>query len=321
MNNSIKIVGIDISSDRLDAYSHAEGHHQFKNNDKGFAGLVKTYGSAAHYVMESSGCYHVLLALYLSSQGIAVSVENGLTIKRFIQMRLTKVKTDKADAKLICEYGSYQELRLWKAPDAVQQAGSSMFSLLQFYEKLRVQIQNKLHRENALGLPSKMVVNLLKNQLKTLSSEVKNVEKELEKLMKTLYKDELKLLRSIPGIGVKTSLFIVMMTDGMRNFETSGQLCSYAGLTPVIRESGKSVRSRPRISKMGSGVLRKLLYMCSMNAVKYNKACKELYERITAQGKSGKVALVAVCCKLLKQSFGILKSRTPYSENFSLKFA
>lgn len=56
--------------------------------------------------------------------------------------------------------------------------------------------------------------------------------------------------------------------------------------------------------------------MCSFNACKYNRACKALYERIVAKGKSKKLALIAVCNKLLKQAFAIVKNGMPYDENF-----
>ena len=68
-------------------------------------------------------------------------------------------------------------------------------------------------------------------------------------------------------------------------FTSAAELCSYAGLTPVIRQSGSSVKGRPRISKMGNQKLRNLLFMCSFTACKYNKACRDLYERIVAKGK------------------------------------
>ncbi|NQY06353.1 MAG: transposase [Flavobacteriaceae bacterium] len=56
-------------------------------------------------------------------------------------------------------------------------------------------------------------------------------------------------------------------------------------LTPIIRQSGSSVNGRSRMSKMGNTKLRNLLFMCSFNACKYNRACKALYDRIVAKGK------------------------------------
>ena len=78
---------------------------------------------------------------------------------------------------------------------------------------------------------------------------------------------------------------------------------------------------RSRITKMGNAKLRNLLFMCSFSACKHNKACREIYERIIAKGKSKKLALIAVCNKLLKQAFAIAKSGLPYNEKFVSKLA
>ena len=122
------------------------------------------------------------------------------------------------------------------------------------------------------------------------------------------------MLRTIPGIGLKTALFLIVVTDGFKKFENAKQLCSYVGITPTIRESGSSVRGRSRISKVGNRKLRNLLFMCSMSAYKQNKGCREIFVRITNKGKSKKLALIAVSNKLLKQSFAIAKSGLPYDE-------
>ena len=109
---------------------------------------------------------------------------------------------------------------------------------------------------------------------------------------------------------------LVVLTDGFDRFTSGSELCSYAGLTPVIRQSGSSVKGRPRISKIGNQKLRNLLFMCSFNACKYNHACKAIYERLVAKGKSKKLALIAVCNKLLKQAFAIAKSGLTYDNNY-----
>ncbi len=67
---------------------------------------------------------------------------------------------------------------------------------------------------------------------------------------------------------------------------------------------------------MGNPKLRNLLFMCSFNACKYNRACKSLFDRIVAKGKSKKLALIAVCNKLLKQAFAIVKNGIPYNNEY-----
>jgi len=61
---------------------------------------------------------------------------------------------------------------------------------------------------------------------------------------------KLTLLTSIPGIGLKTALFMIVITDGFDKFQNAKQLCSYVGITPTRRESVSSVSGRSRISKV-----------------------------------------------------------------------
>ena len=156
----------------------------------------------------------------------------------------------------------------------------------------------------------------LKRSLRYIQKEIKMLEEELLKLVKTQHQELLTRLETIPGLGKKTSIMLLVLTDGFERFSSSGELCSYAGLTPTIRQSGSSVRGKARISKMGNPKLRNLLFMCSFNACKYNKACKALFDRIVAKGKSKKLALIAVCNKLLKQSFAIVKNQMPYDNMY-----
>ena len=135
-------------------------------------------------------------------------------------------------------------------------------------------------------------------------------------MVKQDQQQQLTLLQSIPGIGMKTALFLIIVTDGFKKFETASQLCSYVGITPTIRESGSSVRGRARISKVGNKKLRNLLFLCSFTACKHNKGCSEIYDRIVNKGKSKKLALIAVSNKLLKQCFAIAKSGHPYDPTF-----
>ncbi|MEP5504354.1 MAG: IS110 family transposase, partial [Algibacter sp.] len=252
----------------------------------------------------------------LLEKGKGVCVVNPLKIKRFIQMQLSKIKTDKSDSKMIQSYAKDLRPSLWFCHSKRQQESLQLSRLLSVYIKQRTQIKNKIHGEQVLDIPSKAVMRSLNRQLKNLDKEIKCLELRLLKNVKSEYQESLTLLKTIPGIGDKTALMLLVFTDGFNRFESSKQLCSSAGITPIIRQSGSSVNGRPRISKMGNPKLRNLLFMCSFNACKYNKSCKALFDRIVAKGKSKKLALIAVCNKLLKQAFSVVKNRLSYDANY-----
>ena len=314
MNKYSETFGIDISKDVFDCYGSTQGHLQFKNTETGFKKFQKLLSKDSLVVMEATGYYHYRFAQFLYHQGFIVSVVNPLSIKRFIQMKLAKVKTDKSDAKAICNYGLSQEVPLYNALTEVQSECLQLFRLLDSYLKKRTMTKNKLHGEDVLGIPSKHVYRSLKRNRKHLDTEIASIETKLLSLVKQDQQAQLTLLKSIPGLGVKTALFLIVITDGFTKFETAAQLCSYVGITPTIRQSGSSVRGRSSISKVGNKKLRNLLFLCSFSACKYNKSCREIYERIVNKGKSKKLALIAVSNKLLKQAFAIAKSGNPYDE-------
>jgi transposase len=85
-------------------------------------------------------------------------------------------------------------------------------------------------------------------------------------LIKQDQQAQLTLLKSILGLGVKTALFLIVRANCFTKFETASQLCSYVGITPIIRQSGSSVRGRSRISKIGNKKVRNLLFVCSFSA-------------------------------------------------------
>ena len=316
MNKYNEIYGVDISKDVFDVQNSKGDYFQLSNDEKGFKNFVKKLSKSDLVVMEATGYYHYCLAQHLYQQGYQVSVVNPLSVKRFIQMKLSKIKTDKSDAKAICEYAMVNEVPLYTAKDKSQAECLQLIRLIAIYIKQSTALKNKIHGEKTLGIPSKVVYHSLNRSLKSVGKEIKVLEVRLTELVKDHQQSQLTLLKSIPGMGVKTAIMLIVMTDGFNRFENAKQLCSYAGITPIIRESGSSVRGRSRISKMGNQKLRNLLFLCSFSACKYNKSCKELYDRIVAKGKSKKLALIAVCNKLLKQAFAIAKSGRPYDENF-----
>ena len=316
-----EIYGVDISKDVFDVFGSLSGHTHFKNTEVGFKAFVKALPKNVLVVMEATGYYHYRLARFLDKNSIAVSVVNPLSVKRFIQMKLAKVKTDKSDSKAICEYAQINKVPLYSSVTDVQAECLQLFRLLDNYLKKRTATKNKMHGEETLGIPSTFVYRSLKRDLKHLNKEVAALEDRLLNLVKEDQQQQLTLLKSIPGMGEKTALFLIVSTDGFSKFERAGQLCSYVGITPTIKESGSSVRGRSRISKVGNKKLRNLLFLCAFSACRYNKACREIYERIIAKGKSKKLALIAVANKLLRQAFAIAKSGRPYDENYRSRLA
>ena len=84
-------------------------------------------------------------------------------------MKLSKIKTDKSDSKLIYEYAKQVELKLWQSNSKHHQTEClQMTRALSVYTKQSTILKNKLHGEAVLGEPSKAVVGFLKRSLKQI---------------------------------------------------------------------------------------------------------------------------------------------------------
>jgi transposase len=106
---------------------------------------------------------------------------------------------------------------------------------------------------------------------------------------------------------------------GFTRLDNYRQLIALSGLSPREHTSGTSIRGKVRITKMGGGLILGKLFMCSFSAKKTNAACVALFDRLVAKGKDKKLALIAICNKLLKQAFAIVKSGVPYQAGFTSK--
>jgi transposase len=319
MSKDKEYVGIDISKDYFDV-CYADGkHNQFENNKEGFSKFKKSLASNSHCIMEQTGRYHWGIAYYLYEKEIAVSVVNALVVKRFIQMKLRVTKTDKADAKMIQMYAEFDNPRQWEPPKVYINHCRELRNLVTLLLKQNTALKNQLKSLELSDSSTKLASKIIKRQLKTIQKEVKALEDEMQRLIMENEGDLLSLLNTIPGMGRKTAMTLIVTTNGFKDFENARQLSSFLGLSPTIRTSGSSVKGQSRISKMGNKDVRNLLFMCSFTAYKCNPSCAQLFERIVNKRKSKKLALLAVCNKLTRQALAISKSRIPFDENYRSK--
>jgi transposase len=317
-------IGIDISKKHLDVAFSAEKAgklHRYSNAAAGFAGLLEQLPENSCCVMEATGPYYVSLATYLHEQGVAVAVVNPLVIRRFSQMRLLRTKTDQVDAKLIAAYGASEKPALWQPPLLSISELQQEAAVLQGLIKQKTAIKNQLEALEQMPHVSRPARQTLETLLETLQEQMEQLDKSMQDKAKQQAGEQLENIVSIPGLGLKTAIQLLIITQGFTRFENSKQLCAYIGLSPRIYESGTSVKGKARISKLGMARTRALLYVCAWSAARFNLACRELYQRLLAKGKAKKLALVAVANKLLKQVFAIANSNQKYTESFTSKLA
>jgi transposase len=312
--------GIDVSHAMLDVcYQNNLGelfHLQVSNNKQGFAKIMEHTGPDYHFVMEATGVYYIRLAFYLHRQGCDLSVVNALAIKRYIQMHLERNKTDKKDAAWICRYAIDQRPAYWQMPDSAYFESKQLYNTIREYTEQIKRFNNQLHSLRLLPVPSKDTIKSLEKVIGFMDKQIKQLEQKLQQLLEQWQPEQLKSVSSVKGIGKRAAAMLIVYTQGFKHTQNHRQLISFAGLAPTQYSSGSSIHGKPRIYKRGGKNLRDVLYMCSMNAMKTNTACKVLYDRLRANGKTGKQALIAVYNKLLKQVFAVAKNNSLYQPNY-----
>lgn len=312
------IIGIDISKGWFDCFNHQQaGRKRFANTPEGWDGFGRWAPERSWVIMEASGPYYLGLACWLHEQGMSVSVVNPLVIRRYGQMKLSRAKTDAKDAELIAGYGAEQQPQLWSPPSQICQQLRQLMSLREGLQRQQSITRGQQEAFSQGPVAEELVVELLQEQSSRIAEQLARIDRRLQQLATIHYAELMEALQTIPGIGPKTAIMLLVLTDGFTRFRSARQLASYVGICPRVWQSGSSIQGRGSICKLGCSQLRKLLYMCSWTAKTCNPACRQLYQRLKAAGKPERVIKVAIAHKLLRQAFAVGKTQKPFDEKLA----
>lgn len=120
------------------------------------------------------------------------------------------------------------------------------------------------------------------------------------------------LLTTIEGIGPNTAARLVAELGDPADWKSAGAIAAHVGVVPSLRHSGKSAPLRAGIGPLGDRRLRSKLWMPVLCAVKRNPWLRHHYERLRANGKLAKVALIACMRKLLTAIYSVAKHRRAF---------
>ena len=120
------------------------------------------------------------------------------------------------------------------------------------------------------------------------------------------------LLTTIDGIGPTTAARLIAELGDPAAFATAAALAAYVGVVPGLKQSGKRQGQRANLSPIGHARLRRALWMPTLVAVRKNPWLRAYYERLRANGKPPKVALIASMRKLLIAVHVVARTRKPF---------
>ena len=122
-----------------------------------------------------------------------------------------------------------------------------------------------------------------------------------------------------PPNGKKTAITLLAEIPDIDSFKNSRQLIAFAGLVPSQKFSGSSIKGRSKLSKMGSGHLRKALFFPAIVAKKCNPIIRDFCKRLEQKKKHSFVIIGAAMHKLLSIVFAVLKNNTQFKTNFVIE--
>ena len=283
-------VGIDVSKDELVACFGSLNSELkqsissavcFKNNPAGFKALVTWANKLSDnnlfvwFVMEATGVYYESLAYCLSENGYQLTVLLPKKIKNYMKTLDNKSKTDNLDAYAITLFGLEKTLKKWQIPDNLFKKLKELTREYINIKSLSTRAKNRIHAKEHAYKPTAETLKRIKEQLNLYNKQLKEIQNEIEELIKQntdLY-NKINNIQKIEGVGLMTIVTIIAETNGFELIENAKQLTSYAGIDVVHNQSGYST-GKTRISKKGNGYLRRALYMPALSVAKHNEKLK-----------------------------------------------
>jgi transposase len=296
----------------------------FANNEKGFKELTVWVAKQTvkeipvRFVMEATGVYHEAFAYYLDGSGYEASIVMPAKISNYFKTLDIKTVTDASAAYTIALFGLERKLDQWQKPNQqfreLRQATRERTQLIDE----RSMLKNQLHAEKAEAFPYEKTIQRLNERIKMLNSQLKQIDAEILKMAKAdkQIHQTVTNLCTVSGIGLLSAATILAETNGFELIRNKKQLTSFAGLDVKEKQSGTSVKGKPRISKKGNRYLRKAMYMPALTAIRTDERFKAVFARLVSKHGIKMKAVVAVQRKLLELAYIIYKTNKPYAKDY-----
>ena len=176
------------------------------------------------------------------------------------------------------------------------------------------QIQEQAQRSIGVSFLTDAVhveMRCLLAQIALLEEQQIEVEKAVEDVMAKIPQH----ITSIPGVGAITGAAILAEIGDIQRFESPEKLVAYAGIDATVHQSGQFEAKQMHMSKRGSAYLRLGLWQAASMSILHNEELKIYYQKKRKEGKAHRVAIGAICRKLLLRIYVILKENRPYVEH------
>jgi len=306
--------GIDTAKDKLDAAIHTTPFRLIVENRRpGWRRLATalTRAGASKVGIEATGGYERGIVAHLRASGFEVIVLQPLQVKAFARLHLRRAKNDALDAALIAACAAAVTPRDTEHDPRILPLADE----LTFVEQIEEDITRAKTRLEHIA--DTRIQRLVQADIRRLE---KRRDAELRRIVQALQAHDdlamrLQLVLSVPGIGERTALAIVLRMPEIGQISRE-QAAALAGLAPFDDDSG--TRKGERHIAGGRGRLRRSLYLAALPAAfRWNQALISLYKRLIARGKPHRIALVACARKLIVYANAVVQRGKPWEINYA----
>jgi transposase len=307
-----RVIGIDISSERLDI---ADSNLKIEKAIEYSIACVKAKlikqikePSTTLVVCEATGGLEYLLVDLLHDAKVDVVVANPARIRDFAKGHGFFEKSDTIDANVLQLYGQQVKVSLAKPRTTAERNFIALSRRRSQVVELIVQEQNRLSR-----CFEDQTKNLIQEIIKVLKTQLKAVDLTIRKSLESQAKTDPKIdvISSVPGVGYVMTATLVAELPELGNLSRT-KVAKLVGVAPIIKQSGKS--DGKRRARGGRGNVRRVLYMSALVATQKNPVIKKFYIKLLSQGKPKKLALVACMRKLLTMLNDMVRNGTKWDE-------
>jgi transposase len=300
-----------------------------------FERLVKRFGREGLAIAIEAGNQTAWVYEVLVKLGGRVNVVHPTKVKLIAQSRR---KTDKIDAKILCEL-----LRLDGLPHPVHMPGPearelrgllvARRQLVSSRSKLCNVVRGMLRQTGkrlparalstpvgwqqllAAGFEQEYVLKVVAAYYESFLALTKSIHELDRQLAEKEKQDERATrLQTMPKVGRIASLTFLAAVDDVQRFSSSRKLVGYSGLAPTVRQSGERTEYGA-ISREGRRELRavwvQIAHLVAIDTKKATQPLRTWFNRV-AKKRGKKTALVALARRLLVIAYQLLKQETDY---------
>lgn len=314
-------IGIDVSKAELVVVGLTIGEPFIKriNNRqasvRAFVRALKKAGYAGKMICESTGHYHLKLALACHELGMDIIVLNPLQSSKHSKAKVRKTKTDPEDGLMLAtmcvtEPKLPKPMRLTVSKALIQLKMGQLASI----EK---QLQKSLHSLNQyeetyaeLGLELSELQVSLRAHHRSFKRLRKRLESELESLLIENMADQKSHTRlcCLPGYSSVVSGLVGQLD---RHVKGADSWVAYAGLDVSVQQSG-TWKGRGKLTKRGNAYLRKRLFQAAWGACMNYDYVRAYYDTLKAQGRNHIEANCIISRKMLKIAYQVVVNEKEY---------